>query len=231
MLSDHISRTTSGIGLTIGQTHDFSHHLRSQVLFRVSERPWERGYFEEGKMADGRAWCFVDRSLCSPHFGVTTGLNVSKGNNDVHWFQMVEYMTWAKAGRPAQVEEMIRQLEATRVRESVNLRDMEICPIRPIQPRAGATNGWIWRWVGDHKPWSFSPTNVLGRVVNVCKSAKLWSTLIVNKSLFLLALLMWVMFSGIVWAISDSFHITPWSKAQQGCWQGLIDFCVVRILY
>ena len=41
---------------------------------------------------------------------------------------MVEFMTWVKAGRLAQVEEMIRQPEATRIRESLHRRYMEPAP-------------------------------------------------------------------------------------------------------
>ena len=33
---------------------------------------------------------------------------------NVHWLKMVEFMACLQARRPAQVEEMIRQLEATR---------------------------------------------------------------------------------------------------------------------
>ena len=86
-------------------------------------------------------------------------------------------MAWVEAGRPAQVEDMIRQPEVTRIRESVRRRNMETCR---IQPRAGATNGWKSRLVDDYKPWRIwfmdvSPTSVVsvqfaivsGRVVNV----------------------------------------------------------------
>ena len=132
---------------------DFIRHIRSQVLFRQCKALGTRLiYFEHCKMAEGRVLMFG--RYIWPHLGVTIGFKVPKGNNNVHWFEMVGFMAWVKAGRPAEVEQMIRQLEATRVRIG-NL---------PIQPCAGATDGWISRWVDDYKPWRiwfmvFSPTS------------------------------------------------------------------------
>ena len=145
--------------------------------FQASARHWERGYFEQSKMAAGVHWSLVDKSIYFTTFRRTARLKVPYSTNNVHRFQIVEFMAWLKNGRPAQVEEMTRQPEATRIRVSMHRGDMETCR---IQPRAGATNGWISRWVDDHKPWRIwfmdvSPTsvvsvqfaNVLGRVVNV----------------------------------------------------------------
>ena len=127
---------------------------------------------------NGGRTCVDLWSSLSPHFDVTTSSKVPSRNIDVHWFQRVEFMTWVKAGRRAQVEEMNRQPEATRIRESVHRWDVETCSIHPIQTRAGATN-WISRWVDAYKLsriWVYGRfanqfPNVFGRAVNMCYSS------------------------------------------------------------
>ena len=129
---------------------DFSHHLCSQVLFRPVQGPGNKVISSNAKWRMDVIGVWSTSCYISPQYGVTIMLKVPKGNNNAHWFHMVAFMAWGKAWRPAQVEEMTLQLEATRIQESVRRRYVETCP---MQPRPGATNGWISRWVDDYKPW------------------------------------------------------------------------------
>ena len=118
------------------QTCDFSRHLRSQGPFQVSARPWGRGYFEQSKMVDGQSDVWSTSRYVSPHSGVTIGLTVPKSKYNVHWLQVVEFMAWLKAGRPVQVEEMTRQLEAGYGNRDGNL------PL-PAHPTSWWSNQWM----------------------------------------------------------------------------------------
>ena len=86
---------------------------------------------------------------------------------------MVELMVWVKAGRPAKVEEMTRQLEATR--SQCNCRYMGTCPIVLEQAMAEPQGEWMTINHEEFFLWSFRQpivsvqfANVLGRVVRVC---------------------------------------------------------------
>ena len=112
-------------------------------------------------MADGRVFSSIDV--------LSTSRYITTCNSIVHWFQMVVFMAWVKAGRPAQVEEMIRQHEATQS------RNMETCPIVLEQAMAEPQGEWMTINREEFFLWSFRQriisvqfANVLGRVVRVC---------------------------------------------------------------
>ena len=63
---------------------------------------------------------------------------------------MVEFMTWSKA---AQVEEMIRQLEATRIRGSVHRQDMETWPYNLVLEQPIVESQGEWMTINHERLW------------------------------------------------------------------------------
>ena len=137
------------------QICDFSCHLRSQVLLRLVQGPGHEGISSKTKWRTDMHWhvlyCVWSTSRCiSPHFGVTTGLKVPKGNNNVHWFQMVEFIAWWRLD----VLHKSKKWFATAWSDTNSwVSTSSGYGTWPIHPRAVATNSWISRWVDDYKLW------------------------------------------------------------------------------
>ena len=93
----------------IGQTHMSDQLVQTCVPlppsfpgpFQASAMPWELGYFDLSKMAGEGVWVRSISRYISPLFDVTVRFKVPQGNNNGHWFQIVQFMAWVKAGRPA----------------------------------------------------------------------------------------------------------------------------------